>query len=510
MRILYDEIIEAVNGNNKYTILLYNITASIFIIFLCLYVNLANVSSFKTVTFLDELINDLKKSPILDFSLNDNYYSPYGYKNIKLGEWEGTKIGCECRGVVDEGECSEDQKNIRCKPVYPYRPKEYYYYREKIFSGKRYKSYDDLIKNNLIIQKQNNCPIGMKKCGIIDSLDNILCMNKYDDCPINDIIINSIEKIENYTNIALNDNLFFHYTNKMVNKKIVSDLFVFKGKPCYNSQEHNWEKYFPLEYESKCITNKTENDERYGESLDSYNQSLFYYENYIDPYFFGENSVNKQELVNSKVDLFYRNFIGYNFECLKDNKVDDILSELKELRDLVEEERFFYSRIYYYFNDIIEWLGKFALLWNESYIIFAILFWNWLIQPNKTFEIIFKLFIPEIFIIIIILYEFFSMKKPSRSVLDIIDRIYDCCDEYTKIKLKKLSKFKFNITILRGMNFIFLIAGFLFVLIILFFISIVIILIKNCMLKRFKECSKEHKPLIEEVQDKELIDLNLH
>ena len=88
----------------------------------------------------------------------------------------------------------------------------------------------------------------MKKCGIIDSLDNILCMKKYDDCPINDIIINNTEKIENYTSIALNDTLFFHYTNKMVNKKIVSDLFVFKGKPCYNSQEHNWEAYFPLEY----------------------------------------------------------------------------------------------------------------------------------------------------------------------------------------------------------------------------------------------------------------------
>ena len=58
MRILYDEIMESFNGNNKYTIFLYNITASFFIILLCLYVYFANISSFKTVTFLDELIND--------------------------------------------------------------------------------------------------------------------------------------------------------------------------------------------------------------------------------------------------------------------------------------------------------------------------------------------------------------------------------------------------------------------------------------------------------------------
>ena len=91
-----------------------------------------------------------------------------------------------------------------------------------------------------------------------------------------------------------------------------------------------------------------------------------------------------------------------------------------------------------------------------------------------------------------------------------LNAVYDCCDKYTKDKLKELSKFKFRITILREMNPIFLIAGFLLILIIIFLIPIVIILINNFMLKRFKECRKEHKPLIEEVQDKELIELNLH
>ena len=514
MRIIYEEILEIINSNNKFSILLYNITALIFIILFYVYINLADISSFKTVAFLDELINDLKKSPILDFSLNDNFYSPNGYYNIKLGKWEGSKIGCKCEKDIDEGECSEEKKLIRCETLYPYPPEGYYYFRKNIFSAKRFDiNYKDLIKDNLIFQKGSNCPKEMKKCGIIDSLDNILCMNQSGDCPINDIIIDNKEKIENYTDIKLNDNYFFHYTNKMVNKKIISDLFIFKGKPCYDSQEYNWEKYYPLEYESKCKTNKKKYDERYGEPLDSYNQSLFYFENYISPYifyFYNKDLIDKTKLINAKVDLFYRNFIGYDLECLKDKKINDLLFELKELRDIVEVERFFYSRIYYYFNYIIKWLGKLPLFWNELYIIAAALIWNWLIQLNKTVEIIFKLFIPEIIIIIIILYEFFSMKKPNRSAFDIIDKIFDCCDEYTQSKLKKLSKQNFNIIFFREMNLIFLIAGILIILIILFFTSILIILIKDIIAKRFKECKKDHKLLNEEVQDKELIDLNLH
>ena len=39
----------------------------------------------------------------------------------------------------------------------------------------------------------------MKPCGKIDSLDNILCLNKDEECPINDIIFDDKSNLEDYT-----------------------------------------------------------------------------------------------------------------------------------------------------------------------------------------------------------------------------------------------------------------------------------------------------------------------
>ena len=43
----------------------------------------------------------------------------------------------------------------------------------------------DLINSGLIIHKTQNCKENYKSCGIIDTLDRKLCVNKDEDCPIN-------------------------------------------------------------------------------------------------------------------------------------------------------------------------------------------------------------------------------------------------------------------------------------------------------------------------------------
>ena len=48
-------------------------------------------------------------------------------------------------------------------------------------------TYDDLIKNS----SKSNCNDTLKKCGILDSYGNILCIKNIDPCPINEIIIDN-------------------------------------------------------------------------------------------------------------------------------------------------------------------------------------------------------------------------------------------------------------------------------------------------------------------------------
>ena len=41
----------------------------------------------------------------------------------------------------------------------------------------------------------------------------------------------------------MNENKYLHYSRNNINGDIISGLFIFKDKPCYYSQENNWETF---------------------------------------------------------------------------------------------------------------------------------------------------------------------------------------------------------------------------------------------------------------------------
>ena len=41
------------------------------------------------------------------------------------------------------------------------------------------------------------CEVNYKKCGILDTYGNIMCIPKEDECPINDIIVDFLQKVMN-------------------------------------------------------------------------------------------------------------------------------------------------------------------------------------------------------------------------------------------------------------------------------------------------------------------------
>ena len=48
-----------------------------------------------------------------------------------------------------------------------------------------------MVKSGKIISKDKNCNENQKSCGIVDTLERKLCVNKDEDCPLN---ITSIDK----------------------------------------------------------------------------------------------------------------------------------------------------------------------------------------------------------------------------------------------------------------------------------------------------------------------------
>ena len=542
------------NDDNFCFILYCNILFVFSLILLYFFLKIYFNSSLGKSDFIVELIQDLDRIPIYDLKseLNDfeyKYYSP-----IVFGRWKGADVGCYCnefkKGIcskedvlngcinqkgynnnsiyygnlcrcskLTKGYCSEENIRMLCWTVDALPSRVFSKYKKTSFHAKRPNfdyNYLQLLYSNKIIEKNQKCPDGMKPCGKIDSLDNILCLDKKDECPINNIKFDHKPFLAGYKNekLAADDNTFYHFNNNETNKKIISNFFIFQGVPCYDSQEYNWINFNILEKGNNKTGCKTINgkikDFRY-DYLDSENQ----FQLYKDIDFYGPNPIfnyidekSKEKMKNTMVNLYYRNFIGYNISQLKKNNIKDLLSILSKLYELVETERLFYAKNFRLFKEIYE------IFENPNFIsllISVLIFIFILFIKTKYSEIIdatIKILIPELILFIDIFYNVIDWKiKPSENKFQIIDKIFDCCDEYTQYQLTKLKKNRFDFTYFWNYKFYLILLA---ISSLLFLITLLLsFYIKQIYLRYFcykkNENDKEEKPLVpNEEEGKEL------
>ena len=511
---IFEELKNSYINNKIWSILYVSICFVIFIFLLISFWHIYSNSSFEKTDFIKELVEDLDKSPIFDISniyKSPNWTERFEYNKIKFGKWKGSKTGCACPNmekgrcskekerkgcitryikknkkyevncqcyVITKGECTEDNIRMICENIGPENDKDYTYYKNKIFYAKRKYdySYRNLIHSKYIIKKYEKCPKGMKPCGKIDSFDNILCLNISDECPINNIIFNNKQSLPAYTSRKLNNNSYYHFNNKEPNIKLISNLFVFKGDPCYDSQEYNWINFHLLEKGKNGTGCKAKNgkiDYRYV-YLESINQLQLYKDNFIFPYplnhFISEES--KEKIYNTRIYLFYRNFIGYDLFCLKKENISDLYSEIFKLYELAENERFFYSKCFNLFKKILELFDNISFILILEACLFSVVCISYLFKKDffNIKKITKKIFIPELILLLALFRNIIEWKeKPKENKYHIIDKIYDCCDEYTKYQLSKFKRSIFDFSNFWTFKFYFFI-------ILLFLIALVIIL----------------------------------
>ena len=231
------------------------------------------------------------------------------------------------------------KKRLNCDTFHIIK-RDFNKYRNKIFYVKRdRRRYYDSDKN-MIVPKNKKCPKGKKQCGILDSLGNILCLNDNELCPLNDIIINNLKTMKDYKSQELNEGKYIHFTNKSIKNPIISDLAIFQKDPCFYSQEYVWETFMPNERGkgSGCKKSKDRKDERY-KYLDTYNLSLLYDENFIYIWHLDEMTPEKKKsFYDSKIYLFYRNYIGLDYKLLNESKIKNVYYEFYNLREAKEED----------------------------------------------------------------------------------------------------------------------------------------------------------------------------
>ena len=271
-----------------------------------------------------KLINSIKNKTICDLDEEE----------LILGSWDGTSVGCYCKGVVYDYECSDKLVNQGCKIIPSHKKIDYKIINSNYLCVKRSKiSYRYLLRSNQLVGKSDVCPTNYKFCGIIDTLERKLCLEMSDVCPINKEILNELD---------LNINNNFNYMDILEEKENLSDdsnqiLSVFQLNqklPCINPVEKYWDYHYILEKENqKCETKiyDTIFDNRY-EQLSEYTTKKYelYLENGIMDKLVYIDDISLNKIKKDIVFLFGRSLLGLNRNILDNFDFD----KLKAKEDL--------------------------------------------------------------------------------------------------------------------------------------------------------------------------------
>ena len=415
-------------------------------------------------------------------------YCPYNPMNFLIGK-------CKVNPWFDYDICDSsgsDQIKInymfdknKCVTVNEVKFKYYNYFKGVHLCSNNEKklNYYTLIKNstNTIEEclKQKN----MKVCGILDDLNQIVCLHENYSCPINDIIFNqnkeySIkinETIINYDNIKINDNLYIHFTNKNINKKIISSFNISLGEPCshmYISPKRN-NMFTAFDFIYCNESNKTIFEYIYSE-----NATKFMKDNSLYPLF---NQFVPSKFNYYNINLFSSFYFGLNKTCILEYNFNE--------------------------NSFKNYLSKFSIFkgFYITFTIFYFLFFFSMTFNAKFFEDCeFTYILIKVILLILSLFFMFI----SHILFQKISSLFDCRNTNIDF-IQSYQKFRKNKKFVLIIEIIIYIIFFCFILFELYFAYIKHIeYTKNKNEEKFKEKEKILTKLLNEQKDSEL-EINL-
>jgi len=244
-----------------------------------------------------------------------------GMLDLYSFQWPGTLPGCLCKSeslsTLTKGSCPKDA-NKECSTIPAYPSNLLNKWKNNYVCGSTLNSKTYFQWNK--VSPGASCPDRYKKCGIIDTLWNTLCINQNENCPIN-----SLE----FINTADNTGIVLKVSNdKEEDGKIYSDFKIEETEPCLNPDEISFEeKYNTLlntnrehnytcnSYISTDYASAVYSDPNY-HMLDDYDQRSFYEQNGLAVEKFEDIGI-LNNLNNRKVKFLGGLYIGWKRECQK-------------------------------------------------------------------------------------------------------------------------------------------------------------------------------------------------
>ena len=381
----------------SYLILAYSIILSIIhLIFLIYSYKIEEIMSYENI------LSTLESSPLFDFEISQ---SCRGKSNVIFHVWGGWEI-VETHLTTYHGRSrtqvtSEvvDQTNIEIINGYKY-------------CYRNYPTYRDLLYNGQIIKGNEKCPDNYKSCGIIDTLNQILCVSNTEKCPLKDIYFGQI----NLNGYTYDSDLDISYNNENYegDEKIIGSLVLNDGQPCLSVEEKLWKKFHSDEagdghLECEETIENVENDKRY-KAIGQVTYKSLYTDNLSEE--------NKKILLgsvgNAKVTLYKREFLGIDKDC--DEKFDMSGFSYDKIKNNHDRLKILY-------------LFEFIFLIFISCGVYLVYKCNKRVQKNFYFNVTSCILLPFLAIVIICNIIFFAIIRKNYFA-------YDCSDEITNEFLK--------------------------------------------------------------------------
>ena len=251
----------------------------------------------------------LSERPLFDFEIGQNEF--IGKKNITFFEFKGREKRDGNKTIT------YDEKSFT--KIYGYK---------FLYNGKDRNYFD--YKNKYSVSSGQNCPSNYKKCGILDSKGRILCLPNEEQCPLNGFGISKIENdslFPDYDVKKADYDIYFYFTNKATENKIITEFKLSYGFPCAKATENHWIQYYSNEVtqDYSCITkiNGNYESQRYSqvqtEGIDIF--TLYQDNGLLEEPMYGFD-------YEEKVYLYVRNYNEMDESCVQ-GFLDDLENENK-------------------------------------------------------------------------------------------------------------------------------------------------------------------------------------
>ena len=271
--------------------------------------------------YLELFEHNWNKGPIMNIVEGENGTCPENYEYLIDDYWPGTIDGCLCKSVF-KGSCSSQiSSSQKCIDIPSIDKFKFKLWRNKLLCALRLPTnYRNI--NNI----RQMCLPQEKKCGLIDSLGNFLCIPIDFSCPINYINISNNSSQVNFSHfhqVNIVENISLIYSNTNTEGRILVEFRVSEKIPCADPDYENTgdnevyilDKFY---HRNKCFQGISGNkyDNRYN-YLDTYEYSKLVIDSGLInelkklPFFPYESNLNHS------INLYTRNFIGFNISCLR-------------------------------------------------------------------------------------------------------------------------------------------------------------------------------------------------